>query len=68
MLAITEVVARDHLEFQKCKLHHVRFGPCPTPPGYVYVLCILVPRPRAPPSEKGGVWRRDYIMYEQRTC
>ena len=24
MLAIAEVVARDHLEFQKCKLHHVR--------------------------------------------
>ena len=29
---------------------------------------MLVPRPHAPPSEKGGVWRRDYIMYEQRTC
>ena len=35
-------------------------------------ICIWImytlPRPRAPPSEKGGVWRRDYIMYEQRTC
>ena len=35
---------------------------------YVYVLCMRVPRPRAPPSEKGGVCRRDYIMYKQRTC
>ena len=30
-------------------------------------ICLIVPRPHAPPSEKGGVWRRDYIMYEQRT-
>ena len=29
---------------------------------------MLVPRPHAPPSEKGGVWRQDYIMYEQQTC
>ena len=36
--------------------------------GYVYVLCMFVPRPRTPPGEKGGVWGRDYIMYEQRTC
>ena len=34
------------------------------------MICIMyvVPRPRAPPSEKGGIWRWDYIMYEQRTC
>ena len=23
---------------------------------------MFVPRPRAPPSEKGGVWRRDYNL------
>ena len=27
------VIAHDQLEFQKCKLHHMRVVPCPTPPG-----------------------------------
>ena len=33
MMSISKVVACDQLEFQKCKSHHVQFGPCPTPPG-----------------------------------
>ena len=28
------------------------------------IVYSVVPRLRAPPGEKGGVWRRDYIMYE----
>ena len=59
-MSISKVVACDQLEFQKCKSHHVQFGPCPTPPwvrarasewdfSLLFFVCVKM-------------WRKEFVL------